>query len=189
MTKGMLIVMTNPPAAMEEEFNAWYDDEHVPERMSVPGFEHARRYYVTHAERRYIALYDMASIEVLDTAPYYAVSGDHASPWTKLIVPRCNFIRVPTVQVYPGEALTSRAPRVLMLRFADGGAKLDRIVEISKRSFAAAQVQQLRVFRAEENDDVYVMVEGHLGLETLVRPELYEDATPLLDIINLYASC
>ena len=44
MSKGLLIVTTNPPADMEEEFNVWYDREHVPERLAVPGFERAQRY-------------------------------------------------------------------------------------------------------------------------------------------------
>ena len=29
--------MTEPPPAMEEEFNAWYDDEHMAERLAIPG--------------------------------------------------------------------------------------------------------------------------------------------------------
>ena len=33
-----------PPPEMEEAFNAWYDSEHIPLRMAVPGFLGARRY-------------------------------------------------------------------------------------------------------------------------------------------------
>ena len=29
MNRGLLLTMTEPPPAMEEEFNAWYDDEHM----------------------------------------------------------------------------------------------------------------------------------------------------------------
>jgi len=29
---------------MEEEFNAWYDSEHIPERLSIAGFRSARRW-------------------------------------------------------------------------------------------------------------------------------------------------
>ena len=35
--KGFLLVFMHPPAECEEEFNAWYDTEHIPERLSVPG--------------------------------------------------------------------------------------------------------------------------------------------------------
>jgi hypothetical protein len=42
--RGLLLTMTEPPPAMEEEFNAWYDREHLPERLSIPGFRSARRW-------------------------------------------------------------------------------------------------------------------------------------------------
>jgi len=35
--RGLLLTMTEPPPAMEEEFNAWYDDEHMGERLAVIG--------------------------------------------------------------------------------------------------------------------------------------------------------
>jgi hypothetical protein len=33
--------MTEPPAAMEEEFNPWYDTEHLAERLAITGFRSA----------------------------------------------------------------------------------------------------------------------------------------------------
>ena len=42
--KGFLLVTMQPPPAFEEEFNAWYDNEHIPERLGVPGILTARRY-------------------------------------------------------------------------------------------------------------------------------------------------
>jgi hypothetical protein len=41
--RGLLFTMTEPPAAMEDEFNAWYDSEHLAERRANPGFRSARR--------------------------------------------------------------------------------------------------------------------------------------------------
>lgn len=41
---GVMIVMTDVPAAEEERFNDWYDTEHVPERVALPGVRRARRY-------------------------------------------------------------------------------------------------------------------------------------------------
>ena len=40
----MLLTLTEPPPAMDEEFNAWYDEEHLPERLAIPGFRSARRW-------------------------------------------------------------------------------------------------------------------------------------------------
>ncbi len=189
MSKALLIVTTNPPADMEEEFNVWYDREHVPERLAVPGFERAQRYYLTHGERRYAALYDVSAFDVFESPAYLATSGDNNTPWTKQIISRCNFVRTPAIQVYPGDALTSGAPRLMMLRFADAAAQADDIVRASRSSIAGSPVRQLRVVAAPETGDVYVLAEGHLGLEGLLNLDAYGEAASRIDVLNLYACC
>ena len=34
---GLLMVYTDVPDDVEEEFNRWYDEEHIPERLAIPG--------------------------------------------------------------------------------------------------------------------------------------------------------
>jgi len=41
---GLLMVWADVPANREDEFNRWYNEEHVPERLAVPGFLSAARY-------------------------------------------------------------------------------------------------------------------------------------------------
>ncbi len=53
-----------PEPAYEEEYNAWYDDEHIPFLLKVPGVLRARRFRAVEGEPRYLALYDLASPEV-----------------------------------------------------------------------------------------------------------------------------
>jgi hypothetical protein len=68
----VLVAMMNPPAD-EDAFNAWYDEEHVPLRMAVPGFLGARRYRAADSQKegpRYLALYDLASLDVLASDAY-----------------------------------------------------------------------------------------------------------------------
>lgn len=69
--QGLLVAMMNPPED-EAAFNTWYDEEHVPLRLGVPGFLSGRRY--RHAAEtegpRYLALYDLASVDVLKSEPY-----------------------------------------------------------------------------------------------------------------------
>jgi hypothetical protein len=70
MTQGVLVAMMNPPAD-EDAFNAWYDEEHVPLRLAVPGFLSARRYRAAEPEGpRYLALYELASPDVLASEAY-----------------------------------------------------------------------------------------------------------------------
>jgi hypothetical protein len=43
MAKGILIAAMDFSNVPADEFNDWYDTEHIPERQRVPGF--LRRYY------------------------------------------------------------------------------------------------------------------------------------------------
>ena len=44
MTKGILLVAFDLTNAHEDEFHDWYDLEHIPERLRVPGFLNAERW-------------------------------------------------------------------------------------------------------------------------------------------------
>jgi hypothetical protein len=82
--RGLLLTMTEPPATMEEEFNAWYDDEHLPERLAISGFRSARRWVadVAPGEGKYLATYELDSPQVL-TSPEYLARFEGATPWTR----------------------------------------------------------------------------------------------------------
>ena len=43
MAKGLLLASFDFSTAHADEFHDWYDKEHVPERMAVPGFINAER--------------------------------------------------------------------------------------------------------------------------------------------------
>jgi len=82
--RGLLLTMTEPPAAMDEEFNAWYDDEHLAERLAITGFRSARRWVadVPAGEGKYLATYELDSPQVLTSAEYLA-RFEAATPWTR----------------------------------------------------------------------------------------------------------
>jgi hypothetical protein len=83
MTQGLLLVMTDIDAANEADFNRWYEEEHLDERMRIPGFLNARRFTAIEGGPKYLALYDLESPEVLQSAPYRDVIGAGTSAWTK----------------------------------------------------------------------------------------------------------
>lgn len=82
MPKGLLLMMTDIDAANEEDFNRWYEEEHLAERMAIPGFINARRFTALEGGPKYLALYDLESPEVLQSAPYRHIVGAGKSPWT-----------------------------------------------------------------------------------------------------------
>ena len=57
------------PDEHEAEFNRLYDEEHVPEILTVPGVKSCRRYLLEHSTvdgvARYMSVYEIESPEVI----------------------------------------------------------------------------------------------------------------------------
>jgi hypothetical protein len=65
-----LLVWTDVDPAHEEEFNRWYDREHMAERVGIPGFRWGRRYRAAAGGRRYLALYRTEGLATFRSAEY-----------------------------------------------------------------------------------------------------------------------
>jgi hypothetical protein len=85
---ALLMVAMEPPAALEDEFNDWYDTEHAPQRLALPGFASASRWVCIDGWPRWMALYDLASEAAVHTEAYRSVSGEQSTPWSRRILPR-----------------------------------------------------------------------------------------------------
>jgi hypothetical protein len=189
--KGFLLVLMQPPPAFEDEFNAWYDTEHVPERIAVEGFESGRRYVCLDGHPKYFAMYDMVNEQVLDTESYMRVSGDRASPWTRRVTSRVKVYRSIGTQIFPGDEVTLPTPRAVVLRFSGAPASLaDTVVAGAKAQFEGkASTVQLRVFAYHRDGvvDFLVMV-GLNGPQKLAfDPAAFGEAAKFLDMANSYA--
>ncbi|MCC7484427.1 MAG: hypothetical protein IT529_05515 [Burkholderiales bacterium] len=107
---GLLVAGFNFATVQEDEFNDWYDTEHIPERRRVPGFVNCERWVGAEDPRISLATYDLGSLEVLSTRAYRAIAGDNLSPWSKRVVGRCRRIcRFEAEQLNPGR-LAAPAP-------------------------------------------------------------------------------
>jgi len=150
--KGLLLVLVDPAPNLEEELNDWYDTEHLPERAALPGFETALRFTSVGDGPRYAAVYDLSRLDVLDSKAYLAVSGDNFSPWTRRIISRSRPLRITARQVSPGEGVTGRCARLLILRFREVG-ELSAIADGLEKAFGkAAGFLQWRLFACVEPD-------------------------------------
>jgi hypothetical protein len=58
---GLLMVLSEVPAEHDAEFNRWYNEEHIPERLSIPGVLNAARYEAVVGGPKYLACYELAS--------------------------------------------------------------------------------------------------------------------------------
>ena len=66
----LLIVRTDVAPEMEEEFNRFYNEEHIPLLLKVPGVLWAKRGISSGDGQKYIALYEHESADVQKTSLY-----------------------------------------------------------------------------------------------------------------------
>lgn len=71
MAKYTLVVLSNPTAGKEAEYNEWYNKVHVPDVLRVPGFIAAQRFKLAGPQlndaprpHRYLALYEIETDDV-----------------------------------------------------------------------------------------------------------------------------
>jgi hypothetical protein len=69
---GLLCVMNDiAPACDRRDYEAWYQQDHVPDRLGIPGFLSARRYRRLNGPRaEFLTFYETATPQVLCSAPY-----------------------------------------------------------------------------------------------------------------------
>ena len=83
--KAMLMVMLECEDGWEQEFNQWYDEEHLPERLACPGFLSAKRYRAIEGKPRFLATYELESLDALKSEQYLALR--EGTEWTKRMRP------------------------------------------------------------------------------------------------------
>ena len=84
---GFLLNAMNVAPEVEADFNAWYNEEHIPALAAVPGTLSARRFQSegeSGGTHRYVAVYHLASPDVPRSAAWKAAAN---SAWTDRLRP------------------------------------------------------------------------------------------------------
>jgi hypothetical protein len=103
--KGLLFASFDFSTAHADEFHDWYDLEHIPERLRVPGFINAERWIGDDNPNVAVATYDLDTVGVLHSAPYLAIGGANGSVWTKRVTAMAHrILRYEGEQLVPGDA-------------------------------------------------------------------------------------
>ena len=123
--RGLLMVFVDVAGELEDEFNRWYNEEHIDERLAIPGVLSAARYVAIQGSPKYLAFYELDEAEA-----YYSDTWKNilANPtdWSKRMSPTVigkNFIRNVYRMIYP-DALTEEtiqadmSPAVLIGRMS-----------------------------------------------------------------------
>jgi hypothetical protein len=82
---GVLAIWNDCRAGREAEFEAWFQGEHLLERLAVPGFLFGRRHAAISGSAAYFNFYLTESPDVLTSKPYLERL-DNPTPMTKRIM-------------------------------------------------------------------------------------------------------
>lgn len=84
--RGLAVALTDVHPELEEEYNAWYDEEHFPERAALDGWLWAQRYRLLEGDGiRYLTLYGLRDPGTFHEEPYTSLG---VTPWSKRIMSR-----------------------------------------------------------------------------------------------------
>ena len=128
MAKGLLFASFDYSPAQPDEFNDWYDLEHVPERLRVPGFLNAQRWIGEENPKIAVATYDLESHAVMTSPAYAAIGGANGSVWTKRVTAIAKrILRFEGTQIVPGDR--------------DGAAEANGLLAVAMNVAPAAEAE------------------------------------------------
>ena len=145
---GILAVWNDCDRTREAEYESWYRNEHLPERVGVPGFRFGRRYEaIGGASPRFFTYYELDAPGILVSAPYLERS-NNPTPWTRKVMGEQifrNINRTACRQAWRIGAL--RGAYVLAMRWTD--AKSVAAAVQGMQQPAAALIENGAAVRAE----------------------------------------
>jgi hypothetical protein len=103
MAPALQIGRMSVPESADQEWNAWYNTEHLPELLSLPGFLDAARYVAYKGVPKYLAVYELENAEALKSAEFQKWRAN-PSPWSRRISPSVigkNLSRAIGQQIFP----------------------------------------------------------------------------------------
>ena len=84
-TQGILAIFNDCRAGREAEFEAWFQGEHLLERLAVPGFLFGRRHAAISGSSGYFNFYLVESPAILTSKPYLERL-DNPTPMTRKVM-------------------------------------------------------------------------------------------------------
>ena len=129
-----------------DEYECWHTFEHVPERVSVPGFLSARRYVRGEGtERVFFTLYEIESLQTLETNAYKELVNE-PSDWSARMRQYFNdFRRYPCEMVASGGRGIAGKAATLILPLEGSPDDAEKLVEPLREQLQRGAVTAFRL--------------------------------------------
>ena len=145
---GVLAVWNDCAAGRENTYEKWYQTEHLPERLGVPGFKRGRRYQAIKGSPEFFTWYEVASPDVL-RSPDYVNCLSNPTPWTQEIMAGTFLNASRTVcqrLVIAGETFGSIA---ITIRFKENEAE-EKLQDVLKGLYEPSEIARIEKWTASE---------------------------------------
>lgn len=181
--RGLLMVYSEVSAEHDEEYNRWYDEEHIPERLSIPGVLNAARYVAVQGGPKYLACYELAEPEAWESDAWqYWLK--NPTEWSKRMSPSVigtSYIRNLYRLIYPSDvsedtAQSGMAPVMLVGRMSVPPPLESQFNEAYNNErlptcYAVPGYVRGRRFQAVMGEPKYITVHEMESLEVANSPE------------------
>ena len=116
---GMVVIWNDIKEDMRDEFVQWHSIEHLPERVSIPGFISGQRWYGEHASPQYLTTYVTQNTGVL-TSDAYVQRLNNPTPWTlKTVAAFCNTCRAAGEVIWEHGSKKGYGGHILAIRITE----------------------------------------------------------------------
>ena len=118
------------------EHDDWHTHEHLPERLSIPGFLRGTRWVAVQGQPRYLVLYEVEDLDTLASEAYLERL-NHPTPWTARMMSHYRAMRRGLCSVVASAGL-GLGHLGLLIRFHADEAMAPRLDEWLRRDVLAA---------------------------------------------------
>ena len=123
---AMLLSFDVAPEAIVEH-DDWHTHEHIPERLTIPGFMRGSRWIAERGQPRYLVIYEVEGLDILASAAYLERLNNPTAWTTKMMVHYRGMTRgLCTVTDSVGVGLGQTA---LLIRFEPGPGKANVVLK------------------------------------------------------------
>lgn len=149
MADGLFLAYSDPGSVPEDEFHDWYDNEHLPARLTVPGFASAARYREADGlTPPWLAVYEIEP-GTLDTPAYKALYANNSDREKSILA------RLATLDRREYELMSDQAPEG-----APTAADPAPALFLVSMSVPAGAVDDMNAWYAEEHIPMLLAVPG-----------------------------
>ncbi len=173
---AILAIWHDVDPSVAAAYDAWYDEEHFPERLGCPGFINGQRYRALDAATtpQFLSFYEVASLDVLSTAAYRDRLEHPTDRTRKVIAGFRNSIRGACRVRFNSASGAGLYCATLAL---DGARSGGRLTQMAQTIAERAGVRRLRIIEGD------AAATGPVTLEQRLRGQL-DRPVPLTAIVE-----